>query len=189
MKPFGPLGFLLLAGCLVGGCAKKPATLVNSGTNGPKKPENVEPEERLGVVTTAGTADRRDPVKNTKLYTVTWKSSALELAREGIREGKMNDVGGTVYEEEKAKSTFTADTGYAKKETQTLFLEGRVVVKSPQYRSTLRAKKLEWLPDVKRYKATGNVTVDGPWGQIGPADELLASSDLKTIGTPKAFLK
>ncbi len=188
-------GLALLPACgvlLVTGCAKKPASNAKAGTkSGTEKTSGKEPkqEETVNVVTTAGTADKRDPVKNVKLYTISWKGAGLTLGRTGIQEGKMNGVSGTVYEAEKPKSTFTAETGYAKKETQTLFLEGKVIVKSPAYSATLRARKLEWLPDVKRYRATGDVTLSTPNGISGPMPELLATADLKRFGTPDTFDK
>lgn len=185
-----PLPVLVLA-ALSAGCGRKPpapdpeevARKAQEKADRARK----EAQERLNVATTAGGADRRDPEKGVRLYRLDWKSAALTLGRSGIQEGKMNGVSGTVFESEKPKSTFTATTGYAKKETQTLYLEGRVEVKSPRYRATLRARKLEWLPDVKRYRATGDVTITTPDGISGPMPELLATSDLRRFGTPDMF--
>ena len=196
MKPLGSL-LALTVPLLIVGCGKGPASSAKNEAEASKGNEPKK-EESLNIVTTAGTADRRDPVKDAKLYTISWKSAAITLGRDAkdrgtIKEGTMNAVNGIVYEAEKGvdkpKSTFTADSGYAKKATQTLFLEGRVVVKSPAYNATLKAKKLEWLPDVKRYRATGNVTLTTPTGTSGPMPELLATSDLKRFGTPDLFDK
>ena len=186
--------FLLIAVLLGAGCAKKETAPASSApapsaTSAANAPEKTETPGSLNVATTAGSADRTDPVTGAKLYDIQWKSAAITIGRAGLQEGRMNGVSGTVYEEGRKKSAYTAETGYAKKASGDLRLEGRVVVKSPQYGSTLTARKLEWLPDVKRYRATGEVRVTGEWGTIGPADVLLATSDLKTVGTPDAFIK
>lgn len=176
--------FLLAALLVLAGCAKKRA--VPASVNAGKAVTNAAEErpETLNVATTAGSADKTDPASGAKLYSIQWKSAAITIGRKGLEEGRMNGVSGTVYEEGKAKSTYTAETGFAKRESGDLRLEGRVVVKSPQYGSTLTARKLEWLPDVRRYRATGDVRVTGAWGVIGPTDSLVATSDLKTVGTP-----
>lgn len=185
------LALAFLAGALLTGCSRKPSapdpTEAAKAARDKAEREQKAAGERMNVATTEGTADWRDPKGDARLYSVAWKSSALTLGRSGLREGAMNDVSGTVYEADRAKSTFTAKKGYAKRETQTLYLEGQVVVKSPQYQATLRAQKLEWLPDVKRYRATGGVTLSTPTGISGPMPELLATSDLRRFGTPDMF--
>ncbi len=176
----------LLAGLLLaGGCAKRRAAPAEAAAS--PAPKAAAKPESLNVATTAGSADRTNPRTGARLYTVAWKSAALTLAKSGIQEGRMNGVSGTVYEDGKPKSTYSAETGYARKASGDLRLEGRVVVKSPRYGSTLTARKLEWLPDVKRYRASGDVRVSGDWGVMGPADVLLATSDLKIVGTPENF--
>ncbi|RYG88284.1 LPS export ABC transporter periplasmic protein LptC [bacterium] len=177
---------LALAGCSGSGAAKAPEKTAKEAVDALER-EELQKKEQIPVAMNEGTADRRDPEKNVKLYTVSWQTALLILGRAGIQEGKMNGVTGTVYQEEKTKSTFAAETGYAKKETQTLYLEGKVVVKSPEYGATLRAEKLEWLPDVKRYRATGNVTLTTPNGAMGPIPVMLATSDLQRVGTPDLF--
>ena len=170
----------------IAGCAKKPAVKATPPpvTPAPKR----TPIPPLTVATGAGSGDKRDPVKKVRLYTIKWQSAALTLAEGvGIQEGRMNAVTGTVYEGQKAKSTFAAETGYAKKATQTLFLKGKVEVRSPQHGAVLRAAKLEWLPNVQRYRATGSVTLSTPTGISGPMPELLATSDLRRFGTPDLF--
>jgi hypothetical protein len=145
------------------------------------------------------------------IYKIWWESAQLDYGEEGAFGGQMKTVRGEIYEDGKVKSTFTADSGSADKTTSLLKLSGRVRVKSvgadakdPKAAANgseqveLTCERLEWRnagtsagPDKKPtgvIQAMGNVTVKmATGGKVGPLPEILATADLKTVGTPEAF--
>lgn len=187
-------GFVVVA-LVLAGCSRKGGETAsangagngagNAAPNSPAEPKKPEPAP-LNVATTGGSADKRDEKSGKRLYSIAWKTALITLGPKGLQEGTMNAVTGTIYQEEKPKSTFSAETGYAKKETKTLRLERRVTVRSTTSKLVLTAEKLEWLPDVKRLRASGNVLVtDGSTAMRAPV--LDATPDLRKVGTPDAF--
>ena len=53
----------------------------------------------------------------------------------------------------------------------------------------MTAKRVEWLPELKVFKATGGVTIEGDQAVIGPMDSLYVSPKLHKIGSSLDYFK
>ena len=102
----------------------------------------------------------------------------------------MFKVKGTTYNDGKVACRCAGDRAEADKAANRLLIVGNVVVESLESpKASMKAKKVEWLPDLKVFKASGDVLVEGEGAVVGPASQLYASPDLKKIGTSKDYFK
>lgn len=130
-----------------------------------------------------------NPETNEKLWEISWESSNLALVN-GKQSGAMFRVKGTAYEKGQVASTFSGDRAEADAAVDRLIIEGNVRVaslKSPK--AVMTAKKVEWLADLKVYKASGSVEIEGERAVVGPTNELYVSPELDKIGTSKDYFK
>ena len=120
-----------------------------------------------------------------KMWHVEWQSAVLRIEE---KRAALTTVDGELYKENKQVSTFRSDKGDADNESGVLNLNGRVTVFSIPNRATLRCDKLHYTSKGKPLiQATGNVEVDGAFGTVRGLQEVWATPDLKTFGTPDLF--
>lgn len=170
------------------GCGGKP----KSEKADINKPEDKKEEKKLNtdraVVVGEATNSRLDGKTREKLWDISWKQANLAMV-DGNQSGTMEDVTGNIYDKGKVASTFSAKHGEADKAVNRLIIEGGIKVTSITEKSVMTAKKVEWLADLKVFKASGDVLVEGPHGVAGPAGQLFATADLKKIGTSLEYFK
>lgn len=124
------------------------------------------------------------------MWTVEWKDAELNLAKERkSTTGALRSVSGTIYRAGQVAAIFTADTAYADGPKNQLQLKGHVKVYSHEQKTTLTCDRMIFFPDRDIVEATGNVRFDLPTGQIEGLKKVLATSDLKSLGTPDLFQK
>lgn len=185
---FPPLIFasLLASVCVLTGCGGKRQ---GDGSKHTAKPVEEEPEERRKFVSGGTTLHQMDENRR-KLWDVTAKDATLVLEN-GEARGELIDLSGTVYNAEKdelgkVKAKFTAGRGRANQTANTLQLRENVVVSTLGDRK-LTAGVVEYLPGYELLHAGENVGAQTPNYKISGVPTVVASSDLKTIGTPDAF--
>ncbi len=156
------------------------------------KPEEKKEEKKLNadraIVVGAATNSRLDAKTREKLWDIAWKQANLAMV-DGQQSGTMQDVTGNIYDKGKVASTFSAKHGEADKAVNRLIIEGDIKVTSIAEKSVMTAKKVEWLADLKVFKASGDVLVEGPNGVVGPTNQVFATADLKKIGTSVEYFK
>ena len=171
---------------LVTGCGGKKNGEPKKEEAEPKKEE--KPRDPITIVTTPGTTIQRDLKTKQKEWKISWEVANILLV-EGVQSGKMKKVSGEIYEKDSVASTFTADDAEADKTIRRLNLSGNVVLTSVKPKAVLNAKKVEWLPQKKLFKASGAVTVTGDNGVIGPTETLFVSAKLDKVATSEDYFK
>lgn len=99
----------------------------------------------------------------------------------------MREVTGQIFKDNQPASRFTADYAEADKASNTLTLEGNIMVYSDAEKATLRCKRLQYFAENDRIEASGPVTVSTPSYDIGPFEQVFARADLSMIATPDSF--
>ena len=127
-----------------------------------------------------------------KLWFIEWQSANL-IIDNGIQSGNMFKVKGKAFENGAVASTFSADHAEADKVANRLILDGGITITSDMSKekgkTNLTAKKVEWMADIKVYKASGDVVLDGPQGVVGPVDVLYVSPKLSRVATSLKYFK
>ncbi len=162
-----------------------------ASNNAPSKPKKVE-----AVAIAIGPAeDTRTEfigpygkqVRQT-LWHIGWQSANIALVN-GKQSGVMFKVKGEAFEKGVVASTFIADHAEADRAADRLILDGGIKIESNTSHAILTAKKVEWLADIKVFKASGDVLLDGPQGVVGPVDVLYADAKLKKVASSKEYFK
>lgn len=178
-------GVALCLGLSLTGCGK-----VASVLNFKPKPKKAPPKplETAATKKASGTrySDPKAKVRE-RLWVINWEAANLSFNDGGAFSGQMRAVTGDIFQSDEVTTTFSADQGLADKVTSHLTLSGNVVLRSKAYKSVLTAEKIDWLPETKMIKATGNVFAEGDWGVIGPVDALYANAKLTRFGTQNNF--
>ena len=171
----------MIALCLAG-CIERPA-LKPSHAADPK----AKPGQPLNL--SEGSADVYSPVpKRAHLWSVHWMSAQLATT-EGMElsGGKMQTVTGQVYEGSKVGSIFSSDKGQGDRASGEMNLSGKVRVEAKQNGIALSCDELVYRSKARLYEAQGNVRISTASGVSGSSDRILATADLKTLGTPNVF--
>lgn len=178
------LTVLLLTGCN----SKKPSP---NGKGDPKKEKPTKESEKPKLIESASTGkgkgERINPTTGAVLWTVRWQRANLSFGQKGAFFGQMATVSGEVFQQGKKIGTYEAETGIADEKSNTLTLRGKVQFHSIVYKSDLLAEEVQYRPDQELLEAKGGVTVEGPSGYLGPLDALVATSDLRVLGTPDSM--
>lgn len=173
---------LLLIGC--GKSADKKKT--PEAKNEPEAAKNAPKD--IAIATTQATSTRSGE-NGQKLWIISWESANLGI-QDGKQFGSMKSVKGTTFEAGKEAATFSSDLAEADKAEDRLILEGDVRVESFKTpKAVMTAKKVEWLPQLKVFKASGDVLIDAERGIVGPIDHIYVSSDLSKMGTSPEYFK
>lgn len=166
---------------ILAGCAQpppKPAPVVEPPKNEPDRKVHIS-----GIdLTRLSTDEVRKP-----LWSVKAKWATLDYGLAGAFGGKMRDVEGQIFEDGKPVSGFKAEAASADKASNTLTLEGKIVVTAIAEKATLRCSKLLWLADKSRIEADGPVEVETESYTIGPFEKAYARADLSMVATPDLF--
>jgi hypothetical protein len=125
--------------------------------------------------------------KRTPLWSVRWKEAEIDLGTKGFFGGRMEQVSGTLYDSGKQTSTYRANRATADRNSDLLVLQGEVELQSPERGMVLACERLEYRPERKMLRATGNVRIQVNGGLLTAGQELLATPDLKTVSTPELF--
>ncbi len=162
------------------GCGSAPKKAVE-----PAKPPAIPPG--LSSTKTGPIEIERRAENQRRQWFVSAKSSDLEMSKEGKLQGTMKGVTGQLYENDAVVSRFRASEAYADQDKNVLDLTSQVVVTAEKQGLVLKADKVSWLPSRRLIEASGNVSLDGKEYTVGPFDRLLATPDLKKVGTPDTF--
>ena len=164
------------------GCAKakhdEPKGLPASN-DAPKDPKKTE---ALAIAMGPATNTRTDPKTREKQWYIEWQSANLAIIN-GQQSGDMFKVKGNAFEKGEVASTFSADHAEADRAADRLILDGGIKITSEATKAVLTAKKVEWLPNDKLFKASGDVSLDSPKGVVGPVDVLYADANLKKVAS------
>ena len=168
---------LILVGC--GGGAKKPVSAPAKPKEEPTKSVATGPVE---IVQKEVVGEEKAP--GAVAWQVAGKRSQITFA-EGKATGMLYDVEGTLHGE-KTETKFTAKQGKVDQKSDSLELTGDITATASDG-GVLRADKLIWLKERGLVRALGHVRYSGGGYQAGEFEELLATSDLKKMGTPDMF--
>ncbi|MBS1727033.1 MAG: LPS export ABC transporter periplasmic protein LptC [Armatimonadetes bacterium] len=173
---------LALAGCAKSG-GKKQVSAANNEASAANKPDD------MAIEVTAGNNTRNSEKDHKPVWEVSWQRAHL-LVINGRQSGTMLTVTGKLYGKDGVASTFSGERAEADQAQDRLIIEGSVKITSlDSPKAVLTAKKVEWIPDLQVLKASGDVTVEGDNGVVGPIQQLYASSDLKKVGTSQDYFK
>lgn len=173
------IGLLALAGC--SGGRKKPDEAVN-GTDD----KEVGPERRIHSENVA--IEQKD--ETGKVVWIARAETSLTKTREnGTTEVEMSGVTGEILQNGKIVSRFESKQGVARDADKSIQLSQAVKVTSIEQKLVLNADQISWREAEKLYDARGNVIIVGEDFTMGPEARLIASGDLKKIGTPDRFKK
>lgn len=161
------------------GCGPRP----DFSKKAPPPPKPVTRE----LNTEAGSIARRDPASKRTLWSVAWKSAKLEYTDDNRFGGTMEAVSGTIYQDGKPVSDFTADSATASKADNTLELSGKVVVKAREPKGSLSCRSMRYDGMIERVEALGGVRVETELYQMGPFERVYAKPDLSRVATPDMF--
>ncbi len=117
------------------------------------------------------------------------KSSLTKTRENGTTEVEMTGVSGEIFRNGKVVSRFESKKGIAKDADKSILLSDAVKVTSEEQKLVLNADQISWREAEKLYDARGNVRIEGEDFRMGPSKRLIASGDLKRIGTPDRFKK
>lgn len=154
----------------------------NNAQNKPKKPDVV------AIATGQANDTRTDLKTGQKMWFIAWESANLALVN-GQQSGMMFKVTGEAYDKGVIASTFIADHAEADRAADRLILDGGIKITSKTSQAVMTAKKVEWLADLKVFKASGDVLLDSPQGVVGPVDVLYADAKLKKVASSKEYFK
>ncbi|MEI8280828.1 MAG: hypothetical protein WCG75_00340 [Armatimonadota bacterium] len=175
------------------GCAKpKPGDSNNAASN--NSPANTKKAEPFAVAIGPAEDTRTEFVGPKGNQTreiqwhISWQSANIAIVN-GKQSGFMFKVKGEAYEKGEIASTFFADHAEADKAVNRLILDGGIKVTSKRTKTELAAKKVEWLADLKLFKASGEVTLVSESGVVGPVDALYTNSDLSKVASSKDYFK
>lgn len=155
-----------------------------------KRTDEPEPKEAQSVFIQSGDAIQRDE-KHEPVYKIAWESAQVRMDNKEQLGGTMELPKGTIYEVgSKPVSNFTSKEGEADPDSKLLTLKGEVVVTSLKHKVTLRCDEIRYASNNRRLvRALGNVRVSGDWGTVSGLNEVWATTDLSTFGTPDLFPK
>ena len=170
-----------MIGVVISGCGRsKPERPNGSGaTNASTDPKKTE---AIAVAVSAGKSTRTDLKTREKQWYIEWQSANLAIVN-GQQSGMMFKVKGNTYEKGGVSTEFFADHAEADKGADRLILSGGIKITSKLKKAVMTAKKVEWLADVKVFKASGDVLLDSSQGVVGPVDELYADANLEKVAS------
>lgn len=172
---------LALVGCSKGSSNPKPKE-TKKETNEPKKLKDI-------AIAVSAAKNRRSNANHEPIWEIEWESANLGI-QDGKQFGSMVKVKGMAFEKGEKSASFASDSAVADKFEEKLVLEGNVRVESDKNpKATMTAKKVEWLPNLKVFKASGDVTIASASGVVGPIDSLYADSKLHKVGTSLEYFK
>jgi lipopolysaccharide export system protein LptA len=155
-----------------------------------EKPAADPEEEAPAHVVHAGGGNLRrisDDDERRTLWTVSWKSAALEYTDEQQFGGKMSGVQGELFRGNVAVSTFSASEAIAERGSNVLKLVGEVKVVSADPEGSLVAQQLAYDGDAEVIVAAGGIEARSPRYVLAGMDAAFAEPDLTQVATPELF--
>jgi len=124
------------------------------------------------------------------LYRVKWNSATITGIQGTRFYGVASGVSGFLYDAAgKESSEFAANQATMDRNQGILTLQGKVRFKSVAKQGTITCANATYRDAVKIIKARGNVKASGTAWNLGPMDEVWATSNLSEIATPDLFPK
>jgi hypothetical protein len=117
------------------------------------------------------------------------QESRVSFQSDGRMKGSLLRVQGKIYDDDGLAATVTSEKGEADQSKKRLELSGRVIIKSKDGKTTLRAGNMRWLADLQLIEAWDGVEVITDDYIMGTFDKVWASADLTKVGTPDRFLQ
>lgn len=149
----------------------------------------------VSAVKTSATEITVQNEKGDGSYVVRATNSSINMTNDGPEYGELSGVTGEIKEGTDTTSRFSAESGLVDRSKQTLLLTGAVKItgrldpdkgdKSEMIK--LFADTVRYDQALKRYEATGRVTVVSNSMSLGPVPKLYANSDLNRFGTPGKY--
>lgn len=137
----------------------------------------------------AGSAPFFSPPPHSELrWDIHWNHAQMRPDGSALA-GVLTDVSGRIVDQGADRARFTAKSARTVREQNALELEGNVVVVGLKPEATLHCNHVSYFPDSKIYRASGNVLIDGAFGEIGPLDEVWCTADFARIGTSEEGLR
>jgi len=99
----------------------------------------------------------------------------------------LEDVSGTIFRDGKDAAEFTGQFGVSDKKSETLRLEGNVVVRAKSYAGTLRCDRLLYEGKLERITAEGEVRIETKDGNLRMQGPIYANPELTKIGSPQVY--
>lgn len=152
----------------------------------------------MSAVKTSATEITVQNEKGDASYVVRAATSSINMTNDGPDYGKLSGVTGEVKKDGETTSHFSAQSGLVDRSKQTLLLTGTVKITGRLDRDKgekseksemidLTADTVRYDQNLKRYEATGRVTVVSKSMSLGPVPKIYANSDLTRFGTPGKF--
>ncbi|MBL8087296.1 MAG: hypothetical protein JNM85_04395 [Chthonomonas sp.] len=165
------------------GCGAKPTA--------PKpevKPESsaTASEPARKVNTGAGAMTQTSP-EGKSLWTVKWSTGGVSLDGEGRAAGQFDQVTGSLYQDGTEGSTFSAPKAVADQKAGVLSLSPGVHIKQVGGDLALSADSVRYLDAYQLIEARGNVRIVSKSYNVGPLPAMLATADMRRVGTPDVF--
>ncbi len=121
-----------------------------------------------------------------ELYTVWGKGTQLDI-KDRVEKVEIDAVEGTIETKTGAPSRITASHGWVNQVEKSLLLDGGITITSGQHEVKIDARELRYSEQKGLIEAIGEVWVIGKGYKYGPSQRLLATPDLKRIGTEDRF--
>ncbi len=177
------------------GCAKPKSESKNEPKSAKNEPKGAKKAEPVAIAMGPANNTRSKRMTLQKLWFIPlheemwfieWQSANLALIN-GSQSGFMFKVHGHVYEKGQEAGEFFADRAEADQAVDRLILDGGIKILSDK--STMTAKKVEWLAGNEVFKASGDVLLDGPDGLVGPVDVLFVSPKLMKVASSLKYFQ
>jgi len=174
-----PVILLCVSGC--GG--KKPEAKATS-----KPPEKAEIPPIVNLE--SGAADTfSSKLPREKLWTIRWKQAQVRPDSESTGTGSFEIVSGEILEAEAVSNRYEALQGKVDTARRTVELVGKVKLTSTKVDAVLTCDRVTYRESDKIVKATGNIRVTSPQGELQMDGPLWATPGLEKVGSPEVFRK
>lgn len=170
--------------------------LSSAGCGGKKsetraQPKPAEKTEIPPVVNLeSGSADTfSSKLPREKLWTIRWKQAQVRPANESTGTGTFESVSGEILEGDVVSNRYEAQQGKVNTTERTVELIGNVRLTSAKVSAVLTCDRVSYRESDKIVKATGNIRVTSPQGEIQMDGPLWATPGLEKVGSPEVFRK
>lgn len=172
---------------IAGGIAVLAVAGCGGGSKGPQAPvKPAEPVQAHAVGTGPGTMTQQDE-KQQPSWRVNWKAGQVVYDEHEKARGEFSQVTGDLYSAGKPATKFTADRAKADQTDQTLTLSGGATLNSIDHPWTMNADQIRWMDGYKLLEVSGHVKIKGDDVELSNLPSLLATSDMRRVGTPNTF--
>jgi lipopolysaccharide export system protein LptA len=166
--------------------------VVGCGSPKPSRPAEVKTPDNTPKVIHTGQGESTQfsaDAKRERLWDIEWESAGIGATGDEKGKASMQTVTGHLYRDAQTVSTYQGDAATADQTAKILILRGNVQVKSLAYDAVLHCDEIRYEGQRSLVRARGHVRIVGKGSEVQSATELWATPDLRTVGSPEAFLK